>query len=172
MRKICQYQLDFFAPEVTVEMPAGAQIAHFDFPPGEGSQGAWRVPTVWALVDEHAPLERRQFAVIETGNSVPGRAVYVGTYLSTFRGRVLSWHVFELIAEPLPDGLELPDNAADAYRLLTSAGFTTREVRDCELPNGRPLKAWVAPDDEPLTTEQMIAVATLQEHGFGAVVSK
>lgn len=32
-------------------------------------------------------------------------------------------------------------------------------------------KAWIAPDDEPLTTEQMVAVATLHEHGFGSVVS-
>lgn len=62
--------------------------------------------------------------------------------------------------EPLPDGLDLPADGEAAYRTMTAGGFTLRAD-----------KAWLAPDDEPLTTEQMMAVATLQEYGFGSVVS-
>lgn len=62
-------------------------------------------------------------------------------------------------ATPL-SGLDLPADAEAAYRTITAGGFTLRGD-----------KAWLAPDDEPLTTEQMMAVATLQEYGFGPVVS-
>ena len=54
---------------------------------------------------------------------------------------------------------------------MTAAGF--RSVDRSTSPGldttGR---AWVAPDDEPLTTELIMAVATLQEYGFGPVVSR
>lgn len=79
------------------------------------------------------------------------------------------------LGEPLPDGLALPADAEAAYRTLTAAGFTRRALNDAEKGkdgNCGLVGVWVAPNDEPLTTELILAVATLQEHGFGPVVSK
>lgn len=153
MRSIWKFPLgvalDDKAAEVT--MPEGAQIAHFGVVPGVGE------PTVWALVDSDNPPEVRRFQIFGTGHPLPRGARHVGTYFD----EPFVWHVFEMVGEPLPDGLDLPADAEAAYRTMTAGGFTLRAD-----------KAWLAPDDEPLTTEQMVAVATLmQDHGFGPVVS-
>lgn len=161
MRSIWKFPLgvalDDKAAEVT--MPEGAQVAHFGLQDGS--------PTVWALVDSDNPPEPRRFQIFGTGHPLPRGCRHVGTY----GDGPFVWHVFEMVGEPLPDGLDLPADAEAAYRTMTAGGFTLREVRDCERPNEPPCRAWVAPDEEPLTTEQMVAVATLQEFGFGPVVS-
>ncbi len=156
MRSIWKWNLQFRAdsPTYTCDIPEGAQIVHFGMQPDLTWGGA--VPTVWALVDSDSPPEPRRFQILGTGHPLPRGARHVGTY----GDGPFVWHVFEMVGEPLPDGLDLPADAEAAYRTMTAGGFTLRAD-----------KAWVAPDDEPLTTEQMMAVATLQEYGFGSVVS-
>jgi len=155
--------LDDKAVEVT--MPEGAAIVRF----AGGEHSPVRQPTVWALVDSDNPPEARRFRVFGTGHPLPRAARFVGTFFN----EPFVWHVLELIGEALPDGLDLPADAEAAYRTMTAGGFTRRPLTDAEKPNGCGLVGvWVAPDDEPLTTEQMMAVAILQEHGFGPVVSK
>lgn len=159
MRAIWKFPLGV-APDgkvAEVTMPEGAQIAHFAIGPARGITAAARgLPTIWALVDSDSPPETRRFQIFGTGHPLPRGARHVGTYGDGPFVR----HVFEMIGEPLPDGLDLPADAEAAYRTMTTGGFTLRAD-----------KAWVAPDDGPLTTEQMMAVATLREHGFGSVVS-
>lgn len=57
--------------------------------------------------------------------------------------------------------LPTPD-ASNAYRLLIKDGFTL---------GGTPIHGWywIAPTDESLTTEQMLAVGELMQHGFHGV---
>lgn len=161
MRQIWKFPLDFANGEpVAVDMPESAEVLRLAMQ-GPAHGRAHLTPTIWALVDSDNPTEQRRFAVYGTGHDLPRHARYVGTWDAP----PFVWHVFELVGEPLPDGLDLPADAEAAYRTLTSAGF--RHVDD-RMPTAR----WVAPDDEPLTTEQMVAVATLQEHGFGAVTSQ
>lgn len=171
MRRILKAPLEFQHddPVCEVTLPEGSQIVRLDLQPGTGSlcAEAMMLPTLWALGDDDNASETRRFTVYDTGAPVARHSQYVGTFTRP-RG---VWHLFELIGEPLPDGLVLPANAEAAYRTMTSAGFTVREVRN-DPRQKVPLRAWVAPDDEPLTTELMMAVATLQEHGFGPVVSR
>lgn len=148
-------------PVCEVQMPVGAVIVRFavqsvPVPPAPSWQ---HTPTIWALVDSDAPTIVRRFAVFGTGHPLPVGAQYVGTY----DAGPFVWHVFEM-PTVVPDQVAaLPLEAQNAYRLLVNAGFTQRWDSGAH--------AWVAPDPEPLTTEQMMAVAELQEHGFGAVVS-
>lgn len=153
MRSVWKFPLGVAPDDQTTEvtMPEGAQIVQFA---RQGDE-----PTVWALVDSDNPPEARRFRIFGTGHPLARGCRHVGTY---GEGPFV-WHVFEMIGEPLPDGLDLPADAEAAYRTLTGGGFELRDVAGG--------KAWVAPDDEPLTTEQIMAVATLQEHGFGSVVS-
>lgn len=160
MRSIWKFPLD--AAEVA--MPEGAIIVHFAMGAARGiTAPAWGVPTVWALVDSDNPPEQRRFQTFGTGNPIPRGARHVGTYND---GPFIA-HVFEMVGEPLPDGLYLPAEAEAAYRTMTAGGFKS-ELRGVP---GAGFRAWVAPNDEPLTTEQMMAVATLQDYGFGSVVS-
>lgn len=159
MRQIWKFPLGV-APDdatVTLEMPAGAQIVQF----AGGEHSAVFAPTIWAIVDTDEQPEPRRFTVYGTGHPLPRNGRHIGTY---FDGPFV-WHVFELVGEALPDGLVLPADAEAeaAYRTLTGSDFVATTVQGDA--------AWLAPDDEPLTTEQMMAVATLQDHGFGAVVS-
>ena len=58
---------------------------------------------------------------------------------------------------------DLPAGGHEHYRRLIAEGFTLRGDR-----------GWIAPEDVPpghLSREQMVAVATLQEYGYGAVVN-
>lgn len=156
MRRIFKYPLPFTPDEpAALDMPEGAEIVRLG-PRGPAHGQARVTPTLWALVDDDNPTEPRRFLVVGTGHPLPRGARYVGSWDSA----PFVWHVVELIGEPLPDRLDLPADAEAAYRTLTAAGFKLRDD-----------KAWVAPDNEPLTTEQMVAVATLHEHGFGSVVS-
>lgn len=145
---------------VDVEMPVGAEIVRFGIQfvgpildkPRQGH------PTVWALCDEEAAKETRRFAVVGTGHPLPDGAAYIDSY----DAEPFVWHVIELPL-PVPDQVAaLPLAAQNAYRTLVKAGFGQRWDSGTH--------AWVAPAPDPLTTEQMMAVAELQEHGFGLVV--
>ena len=165
MRTIWKFPLEFVnGPDgwlARVTMPRGATVVHFahvyrgplDNGPRKGE------PTIWAEVDPTAPNERATFQIFGTGDDVPDAAYHVATW----DAEPFVWHLYDMrYALTIPAALRpmLPDQAAvNAYRLLVKDGFALRDD-----------KAWLAPDDEPLTTEQMLAVAELQEHGFGAVV--
>lgn len=158
MRQVWKFPL-FTGREtrVDVEMPKGAQIVRFgvqyvgplDDAPRQGH------PTVWAIVNPEQPTETRTFQVFGTGHDLPRGACHIGTYDAD----PFVWHVFELVDTDLPDDLD-PERHAD-FRLLVADGFRLQ-----------PDKAWKAPDDVPpgqLSHEQMVAVARLQEHGYGDV---
>jgi len=147
------------APEAIVSMPKGAEVVHF------AMQGG--APTIWALVDDQAKLEDRPFQTFGTGHRITDGAEYVGSY---YTGPFV-WHVFDMrVAVEIPDAVaELPQAAINAYMLLRREGFMASQTY--HLDGHRVRWGWVAPSPDPLTTEQMMAVAELQEHGFGSVVS-
>lgn len=147
-------------PQVDVQIPVGAEIVRFGIqysgPLDNGPRAG--IPTIWALCDEAAPKETRRFAVVGTGHSLPDGAAYIDSY----DAEPFVWHVVEL-PMAVPDQVAaLPLVAQNAYRMLVRAGFGQR------WDSGQ--HAWIAPSADPLTTEQMMAVAELQEHGFGSVV--
>lgn len=55
-------------------------------------------PFIWALVKPQAPLVKRTFVVIATGEDLPvlddGIYIYVGTFQ---QADIFVWHVFEVI---------------------------------------------------------------------------
>jgi len=161
MRRIWKAALEFQHDDPTCEvtLPEGFEIVRFRSDPGPYP---FNVPTIWAIVDDDRPSATHRFVVYGTGAPLPRHGVYVGTY----DAGPFVWHVFHMVGEPLPDGLDLPADAEAAYRTMTAAGFVSNDYR---VPGSA---AWIAPDDEPLTTELIMAVATLQEYGFGPVVSK
>jgi hypothetical protein len=164
MSAIFEYALSFesAAKVCAVQMPLGAKIVHFDHTPHyKPDTYHLATPTrIWAIVDGETQQETRRFQAVPTGRAMPAQSRYVGSW----SGAGLSWHVVELVGRQLPKGVNLPDEYAPYYWLLVDAGF-----RDVRVDSGG---RWVAPDDEPMTREQMIAVAELQAYGFGAVVSK
>lgn len=144
-------------PVCDVQMPAGAEILRMGMQ-GPAHGQARLTPTLWALVDDQAALETRRFQVVGTGHPLPDGAAYVGSWDAA----PFVWHVFEM-PTAVPDQVAaLPLAAQNAYRMLVKAGFGQRWDSGAH--------AWVAPSPDPLTTEQMMAVAELQEHGFGSVV--
>lgn len=146
-------------PPCDVQMPVGAEIVRL------GMQGlthgqARLTPTLWALCDDEVAQEQRRFQVVGTGHPLPDGAAYIGSWDAA----PFVWHVVELPL-PVPDQVAaLSLVAQNAYRMLVKAGFGQR------WDSGQ--HAWVAPSADPLTTEQMMAVAELQEHGFGSVVEQ
>ena len=72
----------------TLNMPKGAKILTVQTQ-GEEAQ-------LWALCDETAPKEPRQFVIHGTGNPMPPGDP--GTYIATYQlmGGSLVFHVFEL----------------------------------------------------------------------------
>lgn len=100
----------------------------------------------------------RNFAEYRPGDTMPNNAKFVGAYQTADD----TFAVFDVTPgeADVPATPDLPDEARAHFVELWRAGFRTRWD-----------KAWLAPDDEPLTTEIMVAVATLQEYGYGAVVS-
>lgn len=149
--------------EGIVAMPRGARIVHFAIEYRGPLEGAPRqgVPTVWAEVDDQEAPAPRTFAIVGTGHALPDGAVHVGTY----DAEPFVWHVYDMTqAITLPDTVaNLPQEAINAYRLLRREGFTLQDA----LPGFAP--TWAAPDDDPQTTEQMMALATLAEHGLGTL---
>lgn len=71
-----------------VDMPQGAHVLHV--------AAQHEVPTLWALVDPNAPLERRYFRFAGTGH--PIKPEHAGRFVGTFfmAGGSLVWHLFEL----------------------------------------------------------------------------
>lgn len=111
-------------------------------------------------VDEETA--ERRFAVLRSGDAIPAGAQFLDSWRRAGCGPDASgiFCLFEL-GEDMP--ADLPAEAYPHWRVLQRDGFTLR-----------PDRAWLAPDDVPaghLSTEQLIAVATLQEHGYGAVVN-
>lgn len=166
MRTIRQYPLEFTRSgqyKGAVEMPRGAQIVHFAIvfrgPLDKGPRQG--IPTVWAEADDQEPMVRRQFHIFGDGHQVLEGAQYLGSYdAEPFMGHAydVTWVVM------IPDEIEAAgQEAVNAYRLLVRDGF--RYQPDHDAPT------WVAPDDEPQTTEQMMALATLAEHGLGTLAS-
>lgn len=73
---------------------------------------------------------------------------------------------------PLPDGLVLPPEAEAHYRALMDDGFAWEWRHPGHPGQFEPaIRVWLAPTNEPLTREQIKALATLQEYGFGPIVS-
>ena len=138
---------------VVLEMPRGATVVRFAMQCGQ--------PTLWAEVDPDQECERREFAVLGTGHPIADGAAYVGSW----EQGPFVWHLYDMQhAIDLPAEIErLPQDAINAYRLLRREGFTLQAA----LPGFAP--TWAAPDDEPTTMEQTMALATLAEHGLGAL---
>lgn len=114
-----------------------------------------------AIDDEK--VERR-FKVLRSLDTIPPGAQFVHSWRQhPADGGIAA--LFEL-AEEMPAGL--PPEMHEHYRLLLREGFTPAHV----MPGA--LHAWKAPDDIPagqLSNAQLIAVASLQEYGFGSVVN-
>jgi hypothetical protein len=53
------------------------------------------VPTFWATVDTQEQAEVRHFALIGTGEPLPGRWEEGMTYIGTFEHYPYVWHLFE-----------------------------------------------------------------------------
>jgi hypothetical protein len=66
-----------------IDMPRGAQ------PLDVQMQGA--LPHVWALVDDTAPREPRQFVIVGTGDNAAG----VGRHVGTWQQAGYVFHLFE-----------------------------------------------------------------------------
>lgn len=163
MRQVWKFPLRFGLDYTcVVEMPVGARAVRLA-PQFTGSMAHGPregVPTLWAVVDvaPDIPRESRTFGVFGTGHNLPDQAQHVGSYDAD----PFVWHVFDVTPrEPdVPATPALGEGPRSHFVALWRDGFRLRGDR-----------AWIAPDDEPLTTEQIIAVATLQERGYGAVVS-
>lgn len=135
-------------------MPAGEILSV-----GLALAGTADRPRISVAVDEHAPDVTRRFAVLRVGDFVPAGACYVGTWSRHLADGGLAF-LYELIEADVP--ADLPAEVHEHYRVLIADGFTLRSD-----------KAWIAPADVPLghlTHEQIVAVVSLQEHGYGAVV--
>lgn len=140
----------------SVKLPASATVlaAH--------DRGAEQAPALVVSYDDtDAETEERRFAVLfpAKGDTVPPGAVFVASWRPHPADGGIAC-LFEL-AEDFP--ADLPAEAYPHWRVLQRDGFKLRADR-----------AWLAPDDVPpghLSTEQIIAVATLQEHGYGSVVN-
>lgn len=167
MRTIWKFPLEFTTTQAgvrcEVDMPRGAAIVHFAFeyrgPLDQGPRAG--VPTVWAQVDDREPRERHTFEIFGTGHPLPDGAQHVATW----DAEPFVWHLFDTSwVVAIPDEVQAAgQEAVNAYRLLEREGFEYRPDRDAPV--------WAAPDDEPQTTEQMMALATLAEHGLGTLAS-
>jgi hypothetical protein len=158
MRQVWKFPLRATWRDIAdVEMPKGAQVVHFAAEP---------VPTLWATVDPEQPAETRSFQVFGTGHDLPHGARHVGTYFSG----PLVWHVFELVDSDVP--ADLPGDQARAdYRLLLAEGYTP--TQHFLRLDGPPRHSWKAPDDLPAgqhSYDAIVAIARLQEHGYGPVI--
>lgn len=85
MPKIYKYQFDI-SGIVTIEMPVGAQVLSFD------TQN--NTPTLWALVEPKADIEKRTFYIFGTGRDVPDN--FDGSdHIGTVQIDGMVWHLFE-----------------------------------------------------------------------------
>jgi hypothetical protein len=87
MRTIWRFDVNVTDRPCLTNVPVGATFLHV----AEGDRYADQL-TVWAIVDDAAPLEVRYLRVHGTGNPIdeaPGR------HLGTFASGSFVWHVFE-----------------------------------------------------------------------------
>lgn len=82
MRTLWKFQLEI-TDEQSVKMPDGAVIRAVDV------QDGWIC--VWAEVDSKNPPVVRTFAVVGTGNPLPGYRTYLGMVVMP----PFVWHVYE-----------------------------------------------------------------------------
>lgn len=95
--RIFKYRLPQ-AAQFVLELPKGAKILSCQ------TQG-YRAPELWTLVDPNAPLEKRTFLLVATGEVLPKDFLDHVCYLSTVQveGGASVYHVFERLDEaPLP----------------------------------------------------------------------
>lgn len=155
-------RLKSFPALASVRMPAGAAIVAVH-PRSEASQAA-------ALLVEYSDTEtamvERQFVVLGSGDQIPARAGFLSSWRQHPADGPTIVALYERFDTDVPDDLD-PERHAD-YRLLVADGFAPSPI-----PGDDKRHAWRAPDDVPpgqLSHEQMVAVARLQEHGYGDVI--
>lgn len=113
---------------------------------------------------EQEPVER-SFAVLRSGEQVPSGAAFLQSWRDASDGRIAA--LFELLDSDIPADLT-DDQARADYRLLLAEGF--EPVPALGVPRQI---AWKAPADVPagnLSFDATVAIARLQEHGYGPVV--
>ncbi len=153
----------------SVNLPRSAQILDVQPRPDLSQAPA----LVVSIDDADAETEQRRFAILDVGATIPLGAQFVASWrdkpenLAQRHGSIRC--LFELV-EDIPG--DLPPEAVPHYRLLVRDGF--EPVLAVEPGGPGRLTCWKAPDNVPpgqLSQEQAIAVATLQEYGYGSVVN-
>ena len=139
----------------SVKLPASAVVL------GVHDRGPDQAVALLASYDDaDEETTERRFAVLRSGDPIPPGAQFLDSWRELDKPSAPIACLFELV-DDMPG--DLPADVYPHWRVLQSAGFTLR-----------PDRAWLAPDDVPpghLSFEQLVAVATLQEHGYGAVVN-
>lgn len=82
-RRVYKYSLQLGLGSQQVEMPHGANIVHV--------HAQNERPVLWAEVNTSAPVVRRTFTVVSTGQDVPVGWAYIGTVHIGWK----VWHVYE-----------------------------------------------------------------------------
>ena len=78
---------------VAVDLPRDARIVRVGAQPHRGAPFV-----VWAEVNPHAPLQRRQFTIVPTGQDVDPGWAHVGSYGTNDNEYV--WHAYEITTTP------------------------------------------------------------------------
>lgn len=78
MNRIFKYPIAGERSHFTLSMPRGAEVLALQMQRGRFGVSS---PTIWAGVDDAAPLEARAFAVVGTGHEVPDGYRYFGTFI-------------------------------------------------------------------------------------------
>lgn len=149
----------------TVRMPKGAAIVAVH-PRSDATQA----PALLAEYDdaEQVTVERR-FVVLGSGQRIPERAGYVSSWRQHPADGPTIVALYERYDADLPD--DLPDDQARAdYRLLLAEGYTATRTYPT---NAGSRHHWRAPGDVPAgqhSYDATVAIARLQEHGYGSVV--
>ena len=82
--KVYKYNFQV-SDKFTISMPKGAKILHIDLQHNQ--------PTIWALGDQHRPIESHAFRVFCTGHDLPDNEAL--KFVATFLQSPFVWHVFE-----------------------------------------------------------------------------
>jgi hypothetical protein len=85
-----------------VEMPIGARILAFQVQ-RRPDDIDYEAPTLWAMCDEAAATEIREFRMLGTGHNVAKilDIEKAWNYIGTIQWDVLVWHLFEGIKKPV-----------------------------------------------------------------------
>lgn len=116
--------------------------------------------------DQEPATVERSFVLLGSGDAIPARAGYLASWRQHPADGPTIVALYERFDADVP--ATLPDDQARAdYRLLLAEGYTPVPAR------GLQLTAWKAPDDAPPgqhSFDAIVAIARLQEHGYGPVV--